>query len=288
MGHKPPYPKSSPVPTKRRVAFEFPDDLQAAWNPSNREFSYAANAVSLLMPYAEPYFVRSALDAVPDLDPALAERTRAYAHQEAQHHRQHRHFNDLLVARQPSLARAETWMQATYGWLGRTRSAPFNLAFAAASETIAFSLARWSMLHLSSFFDGAEPVAATVFLWHLAEEVEHKSVAFDVWEAVDGSRLRYSLAMFTTFSILGWFAVMTILMMLWHDKSFRHPTTYVRLTVLLFSFLWQCLPDLAASALPGHHPTHFTDPPLLSTWIQTYDPVTKTMPLWGLDATPRS
>ena len=36
---------------------------------------------------------------------------------------------------------------------------------------------------------------ATMFLWHLAEEVEHKTVAFDVYQAVDGSKLRYAASM---------------------------------------------------------------------------------------------
>ena len=51
--------------------------------------------------------------------------------------------------------------------------------------TIAFTLARWVDENLGSFFAGADPVPATLFLWHLAEEVEHKTVAFDVWEAVE-------------------------------------------------------------------------------------------------------
>ena len=273
------------MPVERRVTFAFPDDLQTTWNPTNPEFSYAANSVSLLMPFAEPYFIRSVRAVTPDLDPPLAARAHAYVRQEAQHHRQHRRFNDLLVAQQPGLVRAEKWMDRVYGGLGRHRSSSFNLAFAAASETIAFSLARWSMLHLRTFFDGAEPVAATMFLWHLAEEVEHKSVAFDVWEAVDGSRLRYTLAMLTTFTILAFFTAWTMFVMLWRGRRFIRPSTYLRLTVLSFSFLWQCLPDLVASCMPHHHPTDFTDPPWMSTWITTYDPVTRTMPLWAVDPT---
>ncbi len=278
------------VPIHRRVRFEVPDDVEVAWNPTNPEFSYAANAVSLLMPFAEPYFIRSVRAVIDELDEPLAAQARAYVHQEAQHHREHRHFNDLLVAQRPGLARAEKYMAATYGWLARTRSKRFNLAFAAASEAIAFSLARWSVKHLNSFFGGAEPVAATVFLWHLAEEVEHKSVAFDVWEAVDGSRLRYCLAMASTFTILATFSIWTMLVMLWGDRRLHRPGTQLRLAALTFSFLFHCVPDLAASALPRHHPSQLTDPPWLTEWLNEYDPETRTMPLWGDQgtSTPRS
>lgn len=271
------------MPVERRVSIDFPEDLAVAWNPENPEFSYAANAVSMLMPYAEPYFIRSVRAALPDLEPGLEARTRAYVHQEAEHHRQHRRLNDLLIAQRPALRRTERWISRTYGWLSRTRSSRFNLAFAAASETIAFALARWSVRHMSTFFSGADPVAATVFLWHLAEEVEHKSVAFDVWEAIDGSRLRYSLAMLTTFTILAWFSVWSMLVMLWGDRRLWRPGSQVRLASLTVSFMWQCFPDLAASAMPHHHPTHFADPPWLSTWLQTYDPTTRTIPLWAVD-----
>lgn len=269
------------MPRPRRVSFAFPDDLAVAWNPANPEFSYAANAISLLMPYAEPYFIRSVRKASGDLDGRLAERAEAFVAQEAQHHRQHRHLNDLLVAQCPGLGRLERWMARTYGWLDRTRSTNFNLAFAAASETIAFTLARWSARHLGSFFGGAEPVAATVFLWHLAEEVEHKSVAFDVWQAIDGRRLRYLAGMIATCAILLFFVPLSILTMMHGDRSLYRPSTHIHMAGLTMSFLFQCLPDLAASTLPRHHPDHFTDPPWLTTWLQAYDPTTHTMPLWN-------
>jgi len=38
----------------------------------------------------------------------------------------------------------------------------------------------------SDFLDLAHPVVADLMRWHAAEEIEHKSVAFDVFEAVDG------------------------------------------------------------------------------------------------------
>lgn len=269
------------MPVVRRVTFGYPDDLAVAWNPTNPEFSYAANSISLLMPYAEPYFVRSIRAVRGDLDGRLAERADAFMRQEGQHHRQHRRFNDLLVAQCPGLARIERWIDRTYGWLGRTRSAKFNLAFAAASEMIAYTLARWSERHLVAFFGGAEPVAATMYLWHLAEEVEHKSVAFDVWKAVDGSPLRYALGMAATCSILLWFVPMSILTMLHGDRRLLRPSSHVRMLSLTLSFLFQCVPDLASSTLPRHHPDDFVDPTWMTTWLRSYDPEDETMPIWS-------
>lgn len=266
----------------RRVAFEYPDDLDPAWNHRFPEFAFAANSVSLLMPYAEPYFVKSVRAALPDLelDRPLQDQTRDYLKQELGHHVQHRHFNDILHTRYPALCRIERWMARTYGWFSRTRSLRYNLAFAAGSETIAYALARWSEQHLDTLFDGADPVATTLFLWHLAEEVEHKSAAYDVYEALDGSRLRYACAMATSFAILAWFTTLATLTMLVASGRWYRPVAYFRLLRWSVSLAFEVLPDMAVSAMPHHHPSDFTDPALLTSWLTCFDPATGTMPMW--------
>ena len=135
------------------------------------------------MPYAEPYFVKSVRSALPQLDGADRATAEDYLRQELSTTSSTGASTRSSPAHYPRLARIEGWMRRTYGWLSRTRSQRFNLAFAAGSETIAFTLARWTEKHLDELFAGAEPVPTTLFLWHLAEEVEHKSAAFDVYEA---------------------------------------------------------------------------------------------------------
>lgn len=268
-----------PLPT-RRVRFEYPSDFDPAWNRALPEFAFGANSVSLLMPYAEPYFIRSIRAALVDLDDRLRPRVESFLRQESGHYRQHRRFNDLIAERYRGIRHLERWIAGAYGWLGRTRSVRFNVAFAAASETIAFALARWSEAHLDDFFDEGDPVATTLFLWHLAEEVEHKAVAYDVFEAIDGSRLRYSIAMLSTFTLLAWFAIIgTLLMVIGSGRMWR-PVTYVRLLRWSVSLAFAVLPVMAASALPGHHPSDLADPVFLPTWLRQYDPVTGTLPLW--------
>src|SRR6185295_18788330 len=59
-------PPTNPLP-ERVLAFEYPDGMDPAWSPRRPEFAYAANAVSLIMPFAEPYFVKSVRSALPQL-----------------------------------------------------------------------------------------------------------------------------------------------------------------------------------------------------------------------------
>jgi predicted metal-dependent hydrolase len=264
----------------RRIRFEYPDDLDPAWNRRFPEFALAANSVSLIMPYAEPYFVKSVRSVLPQLDARLAARTEDYLKQELQHHVQHRRFNAVIATHYPRIVRIEGWMRRTYGWLSRTRSQRFNLAFAAGSETIAYAIARWSETHLGEFFEGADPIAATLFLWHLAEEVEHKTVAYDVYEQVDGSRLRYGAAITLSFVILAWFTIISTFSMLRSEHRAHRPLTWFRLIKWSMSLSFEILPDMLVSAMPSHHPSHFTDPALLSSWLGYFDPDTGTMPVW--------
>ena len=61
---------------ERTLRFEYPDDMDPAWNPRRPEFASAANSVSLIMPYAEPYFVKSVRSALPQLDATARDRGR--------------------------------------------------------------------------------------------------------------------------------------------------------------------------------------------------------------------
>ncbi len=44
---------------ERRVRLAHGDEVDPAWNERRPELAFAVNAVSLLMPYAEPYFVHA-------------------------------------------------------------------------------------------------------------------------------------------------------------------------------------------------------------------------------------
>lgn len=269
----------APLPT-RRVAFEYPADTNPMWVPGNPEFAAAANAISLGMPYAEPLFIRAVRSTYDVIDDDLRARSDSYVRQETGHHTQHKRFNDIVSARYPGTLRVQRMMKANSDWVWR-RSPRFRVAYAAAGETISYGVARWTEAHLGRIFDQADPVPATLFLWHLAEEIEHKANTYDVFEATDGSRLRYAWAALVGFVTIALFTAMGACIQLHGEKRLRNPLTWVRLVKLAVSLAFVMVPVLVVSALPGHHPDDFTDPIYLPQWLTQYDPETGTMPLWG-------
>lgn len=272
---------AGPLPV-RRVSFEYPDDFDPMWCPHLPEFAAAANAISLGMPYAEPLFIKVIKTTYDDIDPELRARSETYVKQETGHHTQHKHFNDLVNARYPATARVQRWMKASTDWVWRAPP-KFRVAFTAAGETISYGVARWTEAHLGQLMDDADPVPATLFCWHLAEEIEHKANTYDVFEATDGNRLRYAWAAFLAFTSILVFTAIATVVQLWYEKRLRYPVTWWRLAKLSVSLAFELVPTLVVSSLPGHHPSDFTDPVYLPRWLREYDPETGTMPLWNAD-----
>lgn len=261
---------ADPAPATPDLVVRRPDfALDAAspmcWTPARPELACAANSVSLLMPYMEPYFVRSVAAAVPALPAELAATVRLYLAQETAHHHQHRRFNQLLVARYPALARIERVADRFYRWLGR-RSTELNLAVVAVSEIIAYSAARWAAERRTSLFAGADEAVAELFWWHLAEEVEHKSVAHEVFRAHRGRRLPYLAAIVVALASVTTFVLAGTTVMLAYERRLHRPGSWVRLAVWAVGFAFEMLANLGLSCSRRFHPTQLVDPLWYDLW----------------------
>lgn len=254
----------------RRPVFDFGDDADPNWTPVRPEFACAANSVSLLMPYMEPYFVRSVAAVTDRLDPEAAAEARAYAGQEGEHHRQHRRYNRLLTGRYRGLAPIERVAARSYRWLERSRSAEFSVAFTAASETIAYSAARWADGRRRELFEGSDPVLSQLFVWHLAEEVEHKRAAWNVHRAIGGDRRRYLVAAVPALVLVALLVTAATTVMVAGERRLHRPVAWVRLSWWAVTFAFELLPNLAAALVPGHHPDDFADPLWYEVWLREH------------------
>ena len=213
------------------------------------------------------------------MDDALAERADGYVRQETQHHRQHRRFNRILLDEYRGLGTVDRLLGRWCALIDR-RSPSFVLAFACGFETIAYSSARWTARRRHDLLTGADPAAAGLFLWHLAEEVEHKAVAHDVWSATGGRRWRLVLATVIAMLLLATAAVLGSLVMLARDRRILHPLAHWRLFTWTFGLTFSVLPDAVISWLPGHHPDSLVDPVWYAVWLAEFDEGDGAVPLW--------
>ncbi|NUO50639.1 MAG: metal-dependent hydrolase [Polyangiaceae bacterium] len=155
--------------------------------------THLANGVSVLFPAGERFFVRSVkhFAEVYRDDPALAEAVRKFAGQEGWHAGAHdRHIQMLEDQGYRIRPFLEVYERFCYSFLERVFSPKLRLAATAAAE-------HFTAIMAENFLDegferGIDPVMLDLLRWHAAEEIEHRSVAFDVLKRVDD---RYSLRM---------------------------------------------------------------------------------------------
>lgn len=171
----------------RKLDFDFEAAaLPRHWLADDALATHMANALNLIFPTGERFFVRSVrnyLDAVQD-DPVLLERVRGFCAQEGHHAHAHERFFEVLrgqgydVDSFLSLYRRVAWERL------EPRFDPvMRLSVTVALEHYTAMFAENALTQ--DFLDHAPPVMRRLLRWHAAEEIEHKDVAFDVLAKVD-------------------------------------------------------------------------------------------------------
>jgi predicted metal-dependent hydrolase len=173
----------------RKPPFRIDESVAFQWQPANPGFGLFGNVFTFLAIAFERYLVsatRQAMDRI--ADPALAAEADAFVRQEAQHARAHRAHAKVMIHRYPGLQRTYDEVQAAYDELLDTRPLEFHLAYAADLEGTFTPLFRMMLDHRHALFGGADERVGTLFLWHFAEEIEHRRSALLIQRAVTPDR----------------------------------------------------------------------------------------------------
>ena len=219
----------------RRLLIDLATPFERRWNGGDAFRSAWLDALSMSFPVGEQFFIDSVRNGVKTLPNAQRARFAAdvqgFIGQEATHRRIHALFNEQLQ-RQGLVntieERARHRIERMEGWDPR-----HAVAQTAAIEHFTAMLAHW-MLTTPDALAGSEPRLATMWRWHAAEETEHRSVAFDVYRAMDGDeRWRRRWMRVVTFFFITDVARQT-LRNLWHDGALLHWGTWRSAARLLF------------------------------------------------------
>ncbi|GGD84648.1 metal-dependent hydrolase [Croceicoccus mobilis] len=171
------------------------------------EFSIYSNGSSICIPFYEHYLnnvAKSVRDECRTANPALADRLDDFIRQEATHARYHAEFNRrFLDDGNPALDRIVKELVADLQKMRKERSLAYNMAFCAGFENTATYSALYLFQHCDDLFEGADPNGANLFLWHVAEEFEHRSVCHDAFMAISGRYLTRIAALVHSFRHIG-------------------------------------------------------------------------------------
>jgi uncharacterized protein len=168
----------------RKMGFSFAG-VPRWWFSDSALASHTANALSLLFPAGERFFVRSVKHYLPQItDPALRARVRAFFGQEGSHGHEHERTFEMLEEQGYRIREWLQWYeQFAYDRLERITPPILRLSATVALEHFTAALAEVALT--DDFFAQAHPKMKQLLLWHAAEELEHKSVTFDVLQEVD-------------------------------------------------------------------------------------------------------
>jgi uncharacterized protein len=202
----------------RRPVFRW-DETPVHWVPGDPMAAHVGNALHLLFPTGERFFIEAVRQAASDVDDeALRAAIKPFIGQEAVHAKAHEvvleHLADLGIDPGPYLGRLDRFFDIALrdkpdwpAWARRWRLHR-RLAITAAIEHYTAVLGHWALTHDGLDHAGADPMMLDLFRWHAAEEIEHRALVFDVYQAVSGSYVTRALTMVgTTIGLLfAWLA----------------------------------------------------------------------------------
>ena len=170
----------------RKMRFAFADHhVPFLWNESNPAFACMANAVSMLAIGFEKMIGQMVSEAMPFItDPEIAEEAQAFVRQEGQHSMAHRQHAKGLVKSYPALQETVDDVIASYDDLTASTSLEYRLAYTADLEATFTPVFKLMLDHDDTLFEPGDDRVASLFLWHFVEEVEHRSSALIIYDAV--------------------------------------------------------------------------------------------------------
>ncbi|MGZ7023801.1 MAG: metal-dependent hydrolase, partial [Ilumatobacteraceae bacterium] len=201
---------------RRQVRFDW-SNLPLHWVPDDPFSTHMMNVLHLLLPEGERHFIKAVLEASslvddPDLEAAI----KPFIQQESWHAWAHQvvldHLAEEGIDTSPYTDRLGRTLSVTLGdppkffppalkrwWLYR------RLADVAALEHFTAVLGQWVLQNRGLDYAGTSPAMLDLLRWHGAEEVEHRSLVYDVYQNVCGNYFIRAFSMLMTAPLfVGW------------------------------------------------------------------------------------
>ncbi|MFG3283759.1 metal-dependent hydrolase [Streptomyces sp. NPDC048111] len=196
----------------RNVSFAW-EKTPLHWIPGDPFSGHTINVLHLLLPAGERWFVHVYQQALPYItDDRLREDVIGFIGQEAMHSAAHDdvlpHLKELGLDPTPYTAQVDWLFEKLLGDRtlppGRARQwwLMERVATIAAIEHYTAFLGDWILNAETLDERGADPMMLDLLRWHGAEEVEHRSVAFELFTHLDGGYRRRVRTWATAFTAL--------------------------------------------------------------------------------------
>ncbi len=202
----------------RQPEFEFDFDIPKYWFYNNPVITHNFNGYNLLFPEFERFFIRSVAYFKTQIqDEKLLEQIKAFSGQESLHAQAHESYFKVLEHQGYKINRFLTYYKRYALMIENMATPKLRIALTAAAEHYTATIAD-IVLTNPALLKNMHPTMKKLIIWHSAEEVEHRTVAFDVMKTIGVNYPTRLLAFFmTSLDMLLW-STLSSLMLLRQDK----------------------------------------------------------------------
>ena len=261
----------------RKMGFSIDEIIPRHWAGGDAVKTHFLNGISAILPQGEEYFVQTVRDNMDRItDPELAVMCRKFFGQEGHHTNEHRTFNEYLVNKQgyKHLPRLEKWMWSLVDFFSAITDDDTHLIFVSGAEHMTAVTGHQVLSEADYWLEDNNPLSS-ILIWHAVEEVEHKSVVYDVHDHLGGSYWKRILWMPAIVSVVATGVVANQLYMLHADGELKKPKTWWRLFNFYFGIggVSQKLfsKEFLSYMLPSFHPWQLDDRHLIVKWEERYE-----------------
>lgn len=239
--------------------------------------SHFLTALSITFPQGERFFVETVRNVRDQIeDPQLQADISGFIGQEAHHAQAHEQFNAAVQSAQYNLKKYDAAFEKEMLRL-RTLTQRRQLAATVALEHFTALMAGYMLKYPEFMFKGLSANMKQLWLWHAVEEIEHKHVAFDVYQTIFNNLAQRRRSM-RTISI-GFISGTTMMTadLLWQDRkqSLYQPVELFKNIKALFGLtlmMVRLFPEYIAFYDEDFHPKQLDQQELLDMGRQLLNP----------------
>ncbi|MEG2443642.1 MAG: metal-dependent hydrolase [Acinetobacter sp.] len=254
--------------TVRRLQFN-PQAIRRHYFANSPVMSHLLTALSSTFPIGEQFFVHSVRNVRDNVqDENLQAQIAAFIGQEAMHSKAHAEFNAAWRSEDYNLDRFQAWLARKDDYV-KNLHPKIQLAITCAFEHFTALLGGYILRH-PEVLATLDEDAAKLWIWHAIEEIEHRAVAFDVYQAVYGDdkiRRMIMRSVTTGFASLTLYSATRLFL---QDKKKSLPKVGGNIFgfYLLGKMFLQLAPEYLAYFKTDFHPSEIDYTKLIRYWKQ--------------------
>jgi len=252
----------------REYSFEDLDAIPKYWNLDNPVLTHFENAFSIMIPPGGRFFidsVRAYEDRVTDDEGRAL--IKAFVRQEGLHGEAHDRFNASYERYGIDIARQEAYAAKVFRRARRWLPAKIQLGITVFSEHLT-AVGAHTLLDAPEVEDEIDPQMLSFWRWHAAEELEHKSVAFDLFHRVGGGYATRMLSVLAAALFLAVPMVRITRALLREDPHQATAADRKQALAVQRRMGRRQLPLFLAYFKPGFHPWQIDDSGMLREWYR--------------------